>query len=251
MFFKKPKLETKQEQPKSGFFSTDIFLSKAKSTIEQVLKKSIQIDPFKLKSIDQFGVTTAIAMDSGSSPMQAQKLLNSSSFGNIPEAQVMWYASQGFIGFQLCAIIAQNWLVDKACVMPAKDAIRKGYEITVNDGTKIDPALLDKLRACDKKYKLNEQMKNFVKFGRVFGIRIAMFKVDSTDPDYYLKPFNPDGVTPNSYKGIVQIDPYWITPELDINAASNPASPNFYEPTWWRVNGERIHKSHLIIWRTS
>ena len=32
-----------------------------------------------------------------------------------------------------------------------------------------------------------------------------------------------------------------------MNAAANPASPEFYEPTWWRVNGKRVHRSHFVI----
>src|SRR5574337_2071882 len=87
--------------------------------------------------------------------------------------------------------------------------------------------------------------------GRIFGIRVAMFKVDSTDPEYYEKPFNLDGVAPGSYKGIVQIDPYWTAPELDGNAAAQPDTMHFYEPTWWIINGRRYHRSHLIIFRNS
>ena len=31
----------------------------------------------------------------------------------IPEAQFGWYASQGFIGYQACAILAQHWAQDR------------------------------------------------------------------------------------------------------------------------------------------
>ncbi len=169
---------------------------------------------------------------------------------NMPAAQVGWYASQSFIGYQLCALIAQHWLVDKACGMPGKDAIRKGYRVTVNDGTEINADVVDAIRKEDKRFRINYQMREFVRMGRVFGIRIAMFIVQSTDPEYYAKPFNPDGVTPGSYKGIKQIDPYWIVPELNTTAVTDPTSLNFYEPTYWRVNGKPIHHSHLIIFRT-
>ena len=30
---------------------------------------------------------------------------------------------------------------------------------------------------------------------------------------------------------------------------SNPTSPEFYEPTWWRIGGQRVHCSHLIVFR--
>ena len=68
--------------------------------------------------------------------------------------------------------------------------------------------------------------------------------VDGID---YAKPFNIDGVRPGSYRGISLIEPYWIMPELDMEATSAPESLHFYEPTWWRLpNGKRIHRSHVI-----
>ena len=40
----------------------------------------------------------------------------------VPEAIQSWYSSQSFIGHQACGIIAQHWLVDKACTMPGHDS---------------------------------------------------------------------------------------------------------------------------------
>lgn len=167
----------------------------------------------------------------------------------IPEVQASWYGSQTFIGYQLCALIAQHWLVNKACLVPARDAIRKGYRFTVNDGSPIDPKILDALTHANKRYRLNRQLVEYAKMGRVFGIRVALCVVVSNDPDYYVKPFNPDSITPGSYRGITQIDPYWCVPELTSAAAFDPASLDFYEPTYWVVNNQRYHKSHLVILR--
>lgn len=171
--------------------------------------------------------------------------------GNIvPQPLLLWYASQTFIGYQLCAMFAQQWLISKCCWMPAEDAVRNGYEITVNDGSEVDPEILDDMRKLDVEYNLNQNLIQFIGFGRIFGIRIAMFHVESDDEQYYFKPFNPDGVTPGSYKGISQIDPYWITPQLDPEAAGNPSSIHFYEPTWWNIAGKLVHRTHLIVYRT-
>lgn len=177
---------------------------------------------------------------------------------NLPLSVLNWYSSQGFIGYQACAILAQHWLIDKACTIPAQDSVRKGYEISINDGQEINPEIIDDIYNFDEEFHITKNMIEFIKMGRLFGIRIAMFKVTSGDPDYYSKPFNIDGIEPGSYKGIVQIDPYWITPELDFESSSDPDgidyrdhAPTFYEPTWWRVNAQRIHKSHLVIMRTS
>ena len=167
----------------------------------------------------------------------------------VSDAVIGWYASQGFIGAQLCGILAQNWLVNKACAMPADDAIRKGYNVVTVDGDELEPEAVKIIKAYDKAYKLNFNMREFIRKGRIFGIRVAMFKVQSTDPLYYEKPFNIDGITPNSYKGIVQVDPYWTAPMLDGASASQPDTLHFYEPTWWLINGKKVHRSHLIIFR--
>lgn len=166
-------------------------------------------------------------------------------------AQLDWFSSQGFIGPQTCALLSQHWLIDKACSIGARDAVRNGYEVTVNKDLNIPIEVLDEIREQDKKYNLNANLVQLARMSRIFGIRIAIFKIESDDPEFYQKPFNLDGVLPGSYKGISQVDPYWITPELDAESAGDPASINFYEPTYWRVNGIRYHRTHLIILRTS
>lgn len=245
---KKPKIiETKnQEEIKksSSFFTTETpdFLRR-KETAQQVLDRVFKIKP---TIHNPTGGTMDSAMDSVVN-MKSEFIFNNA----IPDVLVSWYASQSFIGYQLCAMLAQHWLVSKACLMPAKDAVRNGYEVTINDGTEVDPEVLDAIRKADIKYKINKNLIEFVQMGRVFGIRIALFVVETDNPiDYYKNPFNIDGVTPGSYKGISQIDPYWISPQLDGMAAGNPAAIDFYEPTWWRINGLLVHRSHLIIFRT-
>lgn len=204
-------------------------------------------------------VAAGTAMDDSSNGIPAFKTLMGSA--PLPDNLVAWYASQSFIGHSLCAIIAQNWLVDKACTMPARDAIRHGYDIHVvgmGAGDTLDAdeddeetKLVKKIREYDKKFRVRKNMEEFVRFGRIFGVRVLFFRVESDDPLYYEKPFNIDGVTPKSFKGIVQVDPYWCIPAMDGMDASNPASEHFYEPTWWIINGKRYHRSHLCIFRNS
>lgn len=114
----------------------------------------------------------------------------------------------------------------------------------------MDPEIADEIRNYDKEFDLIRNLYDFIYMGKIFGIRIVIFIIDSDDPEFYFKPFNPDGIKPGSYKGMTQIDPYWMTPELGPEAAGDPASKYFYEPTWWRANAKRFHRSHLIIYRT-
>lgn len=189
------------------------------------------------------------AMDDAGQPIPT-KLMYKFNALTIPYAQFMWYSGQGFIGYQMCAMLSQHWIIRKACAMPAKDAVRKGYDVTVNNGVEISSEILDALRKYDEEFKINDHMVNFVQKGRIYGIRVAKFLVDSTEKDYYMKPFNLDGVAPGSYRGIVQIDPQWCTPILSGDNATQPGSPNFYEPLYWLINGVQHHRSHLIIFRT-
>lgn len=240
-------------RPPSAFGSTphdDGLADYRAAVLERVERMAFPVKPatnFRQRTLSADGsVATMDASDGSFNNIKGAYTMRGDT---IPEAQLLWYASMGFPGYQVLSIIAQHWLVNRACEMPARDAARKGYTITVNDGTPVPPAVLDKIRAADKRYGVNKQLTEFVKMGRVFGVRIAMFKVESGDPKYYEYPFNPDGVTAGSYKGISQIDPYWCAPELSLAAASDPTAPDFYEPTYWLINGKRVHKSHLVIMR--
>lgn len=190
------------------------------------------------------------AMDAGTGLSAKLNYLNASP---ISEALFSWFASQSFIGYQMCAFIAQHWLIEKACAMPARDAIRQGFAVALDDAPsdEIKAEALNAIHKAAKRFRLNRQMQEWVRLGRVFGIRIAIFQVESTDPKYYERPFNLDAVKPGSFKGISQVDPYWCTPELNGPSVMDPASREFYEPTWWVINGKRYHRSHLLIFRTA
>ncbi len=242
---KEVKAEIEPEQP---MFSTD-WTAHNKIEAQRQKRKALAIT--WQKSIESVVATGTMdsALDSQFNGLSSAKL-QSANYGAIPDAQLSYFASQGFIGWQTAALLSQNWLIDKACTMPAKDAARHGYEVTVNDGTEVNPDVLEYIRKQDKKFKVNSNCVELIRSGRIFGIRVALFEVLSADPEYYEKPFNIDGITPLSYKGISQIDPYWIAPLLDQDASSNMASQYFYEPTWWIIRGQRVHRTHLVIFRT-
>lgn len=165
-----------------------------------------------------------------------------------------WFGRQSFIGYQMCAIIAQHWLVSKACNMPARDAVRQGYDILLEgfpEGTQSDK-IVDAIRKADRRFRIRQQMQEYITFGRVFGIRVAIY-VHDVPPDqateFYSNPYNPDSVTPGSYRGISQVDPYWMAPMLSGEGASNAAGQHFYDPEWWNIQGRMYHRSHLCIYR--
>jgi len=241
----KPEAQKEPEQPKprKSLFSTHEF-----DMLDPDRIRNKVADGLNALQKEQPAFHGDYAMDDSSNGIANFKMY-ANGINTVSDAVVGWYATQGFIGAQLCGIIAQNWLVNKACAMPADDAIRKGYNIVTTDGDELDPEAVKILKSYDKSLRLQWNMREFIRKGRIFGVRVAMFKVISTDPEYYEKPFNIDGVTPGSYKGIVQVDPYWTAPMLDGASASQPDTLHFYEPTWWIINGKKIHRSHLIIFR--
>lgn len=245
--------------PARGIFSTDAFLESLDPTdsaqrLAKAIGKSIQRTHADLKTVrlkaDGSGQET-VAMDEAYPDLQLVKWQNSVGNGTVNETQLAYFAENGFIGYQTAALIAQHWLIDKACTMPARDAVRHGYEITANEGVEIKPEAMEYLKRRDKQMLVKKNCVEFIRFGRIFGIRHCLFIVESSDPMYYEKPFNIDAVKPGSYKGMCQIDPYWVTPVLDFDAAANPLSMHFYEPTWWQINGKKIHRTHFVITRNS
>lgn len=160
--------------------------------------------------------------------------------GAINPAQTGFFAANSsFIGYHACAMLATNWLIDKCCSMPARDAIRQGY--TLSDEMEV-------LRKTDKRYNVMGHIREMVHHGRIYGGRVILFRVATTNPkEYYEAPFNIDGVGKGAYIGMSQIDPNWMTPELTEADLDDPSSEGFYVPTYWRVKDRLIHKSHLHI----
>ncbi len=167
----------------------------------------------------------------------------------IPNDLFDWYTSQAFIGYQACSLVSQNWLINNALSIPAHDAARVGFGIRKSDGDELHIKICHAIEKGDKKYRLQKNIIDFATNVRRFGHRLVLFCVESEDDGYYFKPFNIDGVRPGSYRGMSQIDPDWVAPVLDGQASSNPASRDFYEPTWWQINGHRYHKSHFVLER--
>ena len=227
-----------------GFFSTSRRIKKG-ATLAQWDKAAFPVTPEDFQVLDGNG--QSVAMDQVPSGGGIGDLKQAFTLGGtrVPEQLLSWYITQNFIGYQAMSLISQHWLINKICEMPAKDAVRHGFERTINSGDKeIDKKFFEKFRKVDRDYKLRAHLKEAVHMNRVFGIRHVLFVYDGQNPEM---PFNPDAVEPGSYRGMVQIDPYWITPELDQEGVSNAAAPHFYEPTWWRVHGKRYHRSHFVI----
>lgn len=177
--------------------------------------------------------------------------------GTAKDIVFTFFSKFGFIGWQLCAVLSQHWLISNACSIPAKDAIRNGWQNTFadkdkeeeNEDKEKEQKFLNELNEItNTKFKLSAKAIQWITKYNIFGIGIALPLIDGMDLE---APYNPDGIKKGAFKGIAIIDPYWIVPDFDQDVMNNPTNPDFYEPTYYRVmqggKFQRIHKSHFII----
>lgn len=80
---------------------------------------------FEMPAFEQPSGAPTVASDNGY--IGERPTPKTASFTPVNEAQLGFYAAGSiFIGYQACAMLATNWLIDKACNMPARDAVRNG-----------------------------------------------------------------------------------------------------------------------------
>lgn len=246
-------LDTRGRSTAEFFGEGGMFIGVDQFPTESQFRREALADGSRLQYV---GDSAVIVGDSIGSPGGAGAGRGSWSAYGVPEALMSWYASQSFIGYQSCAIIAQHWLIDKCCSMPGEDATRNGYNVTVSSdamATELHPdkvtEIVAKLQDLDNDFNITDELIQFWRFTQIYGIRVAVFDVQSDDPEYYTKPFNIDGVAEGAYKGIRQVDPYWMMPVLSGTETSDPTNPHFYDPSFWIIAGKKYHRSHLIIGR--
>lgn len=162
-----------------------------------------------------------------------------------------YFATQGFIGFQACAILSQNWLINKACLLPAKDAISTDYELSyvnTDEAEELDENFITEIMDESNdiaKYNIKKVCQRHTEKKRTFGQILTYPVIDGVD---YEQPFNIDAVGDNTYKGMTTIDPVWYQAILDEDAISNPTSLNYMQPTYFKMpDGRNIHHSWCIF----
>ena len=251
-FFKKKEQEpVKVAEPKKSssyldFFQSDEWLHKREMTPAQQAERFKFLFPRTIESIKPIMLDTngkKVAMDSDIHFGRA--------FTNEIPPQVMGFLNQTFIGWQACALLKQNPFIDRACSIPAKDAIAPDYKLAYidqNDAEKDkETPDVDELGAIKDEsrrvFNINEICTKHEINKKTYGYSLVVPMVDGVDMSM---PYNIDGVKTGSYRGMAVVEPYWITPELDSDSASNPAHPHFYEPTYYRIGNRRIHWTWCI-----
>ena len=104
--------EPEQPKPRKSLFSTHEF-----DLLDPDRIRNKVADGLNALQREQPAFHGDYAMDDSSNGIANFKMY-ANGINTVSDAVVGWYATQGFIGAQLCGIIAQNWLVNKACAMP-------------------------------------------------------------------------------------------------------------------------------------
>lgn len=212
--------------------SDTLYRSSVQKTPQDFL---LQQDGVAMDSVDGFDV----------------KSLNTAYAPNILGDEIIFthFAKEGFIGFNNCAILSQNWLINKCCTIAPEDAISVDYDITLKDKEtgEEDKDIISSLKNLSHSPKFNIQdiCRGFAEKKRRFGQALCIPLIDDVD---YSVPFNIEAVNHHSYKGMCTIEPIWVAPVLDIEATTNPLSERYYKPTYFRLpNGKLIHYSWFIF----
>ena len=155
-----------------------------------------------------------------------------------------------FIGYQNCAILRQNPIVDKCCTMPARDAMSSGYKVLYSDDGK--KAKIGELESFVDRSQEEYQIQdvciraeiNSKQFGWALIVPTFNVEVDMENE------FDVEAIPRGSYTGMTVIDPYWITYDFDQASLTDPTSKFFYQPTWYSfptgTKYKRIHRSWCI-----
>lgn len=153
----------------------------------------------------------------------------------------------GFLGWQLSALLCQNWLINKACYIHGVDALSSGYRFIGYDNDKFDVNFLQEMADdAQNVFSINDICIRASFICRMYGGAIIFPVVDGAD---YEKPFNIKDIKPNTYKGMRVVEPYWLSFDFENGDLDNPMNLHFYEPTYYRIGGidaKKVHRSWVI-----
>lgn len=146
-----------------------------------------------------------------------------------------------FVGWQILARLVQNVYIDRIVSTPAIDAMACGFRLT-QSGLNQN---LDEFRLTDLKnealerYNVDNICEQGIRNKRLFGGALIVPDFDGVDMSL---PYNPRAIRRNSFRGVANVEPLWVSPQFDLASATMPGSARFYKPTWYFIQGRgRIH----------
>ena len=215
---------------------------------QELLALSFQRGPEMFQIQQRDGRSFAMDTAADNCPLAIKNMFGMDGVAN--EIIYTFFARHGFIGWQLCAMLSQHWLINRACRIPNEDALASGWaaewQKRANEEAEVDEEqraelLLRAVEVSNQKFKLAEKALRFGINRSIYGQALAYFDIEGEDP---ATPLNIDGIKPLSFKGIVIVEPYWAFPDWGENAMM-PGSLNFYKPEYYTIGGQRIHHTRV------
>lgn len=247
--FRRKKKEEEEQNTKESVDDLTISVTSADALYDRDLSKlNLNAEMVKQWNCDNALQRVAPITSNGGDGFAMDSGLKSVNFnaGANPFVLNHFISNCSFIGYQAMAVMSQHWLISKGCFLKGRDALKRGYKLTINTGEQLEPNELELINSLDRDLDINKNLSDALGYCNVFGIRHILFKHKDKNFDYS-KPFNPDAFKGGDYAGIVQIDPQFLAPEFINEDLSDPLSGNFYNPEYWNVFGKRVHKSHMVI----
>ena len=149
MFFKKKEVKKPTKPEKRKEINDLAIVNKANYTDAFFQSVQKRASDFMSNQLTINGQLVNIAQDSSLSDSSVKDIENVYT-PNIAGQEIIYnyFANQSFIGFQNCALLSQNWLINKCCMQPPLDAAAIGYDITLKDdeATEEDNDILAKIK---------------------------------------------------------------------------------------------------------
>lgn len=223
--------------------------------VARKLGKTVKIDSNKLfEKLFPRQSANYIALNKKGERIAMDEIHKPVAWNNALPEEMLPFFTEYFIGYQACALLAQNAYIKKICEIPAQDAISVDYKLHYrkadadkNDATDEDEEqqiLADMKLTSDKDMKIKDICRDATITKKTYGqcIVIPTFSVDMD----MSKPFKQSMVKKGNYTGMQIIEPFWVTYDLTLDQVSRPDKKGFYEPEYYHVNGgKKIHKSWI------
>ena len=143
---------------------------------EEKLKKIFQRTMADLVSAPGTPEASNFAMDAGLPDAGTRPALSR----DMPMAEVLDRFEDYFIGWDACAILKQNWLIDRAISIPANDAIAPGFTLAYADGDEDADIDGDGEISKDEQRKREKHLRSCINSVDDFDIRHVLSKAEET-----------------------------------------------------------------------
>lgn len=136
-----------------------------------------------------------------------------------------------------------SWICGLAVDVVAEDMCREGIEIKEED-----PQTIDFIESAMDNFRIWDAISEAIKWSRLYGGALAVMLIDGDDME---KPLEVDHIRKGSFKGLMVLDCYQVTPSL--SDLVQELGPDFGKPKFYQVTSDaqivlkgRIHHSRVI-----